>query len=219
MRLALVVAASAVAIAWLPLRELLDWVAGLGAWGPVAFGVVYVLACVLFVPGALLTLGAGALFGLWVGTIAVSIAATLGATAAMLVGRFLLRDWVAARVAGRPRFAAVDAAVAREGFRIVLLTRLSPVFPFNLLNFAYGLTRVSVRDYLLASWIGMLPGTVLYVYLGTVLGDLAGAEGRERTSGEWVLYAVGLAATVAVAVHVSRIAKRALAQAAPGDAA
>jgi len=145
------------------LRATLDWIRDLGPWGPAIFVLLYVAATVLLLPGSVLTLGAGAVFGLVKGAMLVSVAATLGATAAFLVGRYLTRDWVAGKVERYPRFAAIDRAVAREGWTIVGLTRLSPVFPFNLLNYAFGLTRVSLRDYFFASWIGMMPGTVMYV--------------------------------------------------------
>jgi len=196
------------------LRSALAWIESLGPAGALIFVVVYVGACVFFIPGSILTLGAGVVFGVLKGSALVSVASILGATAAFLVGRYLARDWVARKIEGNAKFAAVDEAVAREGWKIVGLTRLSPVFPFNLLNYAYGLTRVSLRDYFLASWIGMLPGTVMYVYIGSLAGDLArlGAGGRSRTPGEWVLYGVGLAATVAVTVYVTRIARAALAK-------
>jgi len=194
------------------LRRALDAIAGLGPWGPVLFVVLYVAATVLFLPGSVLTLGAGVVFGLGKGAVIVSLSATLGATAAFLVGRYLARGWVARKIGGNEKFNAIDEAVAREGWKIVGLTRLSPVFPFNLLNYAFGLTRVSLRDYVLASWIGMMPGTVMYVYLGSLAGDLAGA-GRGQTAStraEWALYAVGLLATIAVTVYVTRVARRAL---------
>src|SRR5262249_61840093 len=129
-------------------------------------------ATVFAVPGSLITLGAGAAFGLIRGTLAVSAGSTLGAAAAFLLGRTLARGWVEHKVANKPRFRALDQAIGAEGFKIVLLLRLSPVFPFNVLNYALGLTRVSFRSYLVASWIGMLPGTVMYVYLGAALGSL-----------------------------------------------
>ncbi|MBI4370983.1 MAG: TVP38/TMEM64 family protein [Elusimicrobia bacterium] len=187
---------------------------GLGPWAPAAFMAAYVAACVLFIPGALLTLGAGALFGLVMGTVYVSIASVAGATASFLIGRYLAGEWVARKLETNPRFAAVSAAVAREGWKIVGLTRLSPVFPFNLLNYAFGITEVRLRDYVLASWIGMLPGTVMYVYIGSLAGSLAGlgSGGRARTPMEWALYAVGLAATVAVSVLITRVARSALEQ-------
>jgi uncharacterized membrane protein YdjX (TVP38/TMEM64 family) len=196
------------------LRSLLAWVDGLGAVGAAVFALVYVLACVFFIPGSLLTLGAGFLYGVVKGTALISVASTLGATAAFLVGRYLARDWVARKISGNPRFQAIDDAVGREGWKIVGLTRLSPVFPFNLLNYAYGLTQVSLRDYFFASWIGMFPGTVMYVYLGSLAGSLAalGTPGGQRTPAQWALYAVGLLATAAVTVYVTRLARAALAK-------
>ncbi|MSU50572.1 MAG: TVP38/TMEM64 family protein [Opitutus sp.] len=186
------------------LREALAGVAALGPWGPVLFVVIYLVATVLFVPGSALTLGAGALFGVGWGSVYVSAGSVLGATAAFLVGRYFARDWVAKKIEGNASFAAVDRAVATEGWKIVGLTRLSPAFPFTLLNYAFGLTRVSLRDYVLASWIGMMPGTVMYVYLGS----LARAVGeRQRTPAEWALYGVGLVATIAVTVFVTRLAR------------
>ncbi len=135
------------------------------------FVIAYAVACVAFVPGSLLTPGAGAVFGPVVGSVCASLGSTAGASLAFLVGRFVARDAVARRIAGNPRFRAVDDAIAREGWKIVLLLRLSPLFPFVFLNYALGLTRVRFRDYVVASWIGMMPGTVLYVYLGSVLGE------------------------------------------------
>src|SRR5262245_34347697 len=192
------------------LKAALDWIGKLGAWGPVIFIGIYVVAAVLFIPGSVLTLGAGALFGVVRGSVCVSIGATLGATAAFLVGRYLARDAIARRIAKNEKFAAIDRAVADEGWKIVLLTRLSPVFPFTLLNYAFALTRVMLGHYVLTSWIGMMPGTVMYVYLGSLVNVSAGH--RQRTTGEWVLYGVGLLATVAVTVFVTRLARKALAR-------
>ncbi len=196
------------------LTEALDWIAGLGPLGPVIFIAIYIVVTVLFLPGSVLTLGAGVVFGVVRGSIIVSIAATLGATCAFLVGRYLARDWVGKKIEGNEKFRVIDQAVAKEGWKIVGLTRLSPIFPFNLLNYAFSVTKVSLRDYFFASWIGMMPGTLMYVYIGSLAGDLAtlGAEGRTRTSGEWALYVVGLLATVAVTVYVTRVARAALAE-------
>jgi len=194
------------------LSAALEWIRGLGAMGPVIFVVTYVLASVFFLPGSVLTIGAGAIFGVIKGSIIVSIAATLGAASAFLVGRYLARGWVEKKIEGNERFKAIDESVAREGWKIVGLTRLSPIFPFNLLNYAYGITKVSLRDYFLASWVGMLPGTVMYVYIGSLAGDVAtlGAGGGPPTAAQWVLRVVGLLATVAVTVYVTRIARDAL---------
>ena len=196
------------------LRSALAWIDGLGPWGAVLFIALYVVACVILLPGSVLTLGAGVVFGLVKGSVIVSVAATLGATAAFLVGRYLARDWVARKIEGNEKFKSIDDAVAREGWKIVGLTRLSPVFPCNLLNYAYGLTKVSLRDYFFASWVGMLPGTVMYVYLGSLAGSLAalGHQGGGRTPAQWALYAVGLGATIAVTVYVTRIARATLAK-------
>jgi uncharacterized membrane protein YdjX (TVP38/TMEM64 family) len=195
-------------------RETLGWIEAAGPVGPIVFFGLYIVACVFMLPGSVLTLGAGALFGIFKGVLLVSLSSTVGATAAFLVGRYLAREMVVRRVMGNSTFHAVDEAVASEGLKIVVLTRLSPVFPFNLLNYAFGLTRVSLRDYVLATWVGMIPGTVLYVYLGSLAGSLAelGARdgGRARTPAEWALYAVGLIATLVVTVVLARIARRVL---------
>jgi uncharacterized membrane protein YdjX (TVP38/TMEM64 family) len=223
--LLLVVAGLLVAVKFLPvqqkLEDFLQWVQNLGPWGPVALAAVYVVATVLMVPGSLLTLGAGFCFQLVVGFITVSIGSTLGATAAFLVGRTLARGLVEAKVAGNPKFRALDQAVGDQGFKIVLLTRLSPVFPFNLLNYAFGLTRVRLRDYVLASWIGMIPGTVMYVYFGTLAKELAdlGTDSAPQRIGRLIAYAAGLIIAVAVTVFITRLARAALAKAVPSDPA
>jgi len=196
------------------LTRALDGMAGLGSLGMIVFVLIYIAACVFLVPGSILTLGAGAVFGVVKGSFLVSIGATLGATAAFLVGRYLARGWVSRKIEGNSTFKTIDEAVAREGWKIVGLTRLSPIFPFALLNYAFGITKVSLRDYFFASWIGMLPGTIMYVYLGSLAGSLAtlGAEGRARTPAEWALYGVGLLATLGVTVVVTKIAKKALSE-------
>src|SRR6516165_5690901 len=192
------------------LKAALDSIGKLGPWGPVIFVGLYVVATVLFIPGSVLTLGAGAVFGVALGSVCVSISATLGATAAFLVGRYLARDAIARKIEKNQTFATIDRAVADEGWKIVLLTRLSPVFPFTLLNYAFGLTRGKLSHYVLASWVGMIPGTVMYVYLGSLVN--VGAGHRQRTTGEWILYGVGLLATIAVTVFVTRLARKALAR-------
>jgi len=190
------------------LKQAIAWVGQRGPWGPIIFIAIYIAAAVLFIPGSVLTLGGGAVFGVVWGSVYVSIGSTLGATCAFLVGRYLLRNSITRKVEGDKRFAAIDKAVAKEGWKIVGLTRLSPVLPFTLLNYAFGLTQVKLRDYILASWIGMMPGTVMGVYLGS-LAQAASGE-RTRSTGEWVLYGVGLLATVVVTVFVTRLARKAL---------
>ncbi len=191
------------------LKQGLDEIAALGPWSVIIFIGLYVIATVLFIPGSVLTLGAGALFGVAWGSIYVSIGSTLGATAAFLIGRYLARDAVTRKIGTNARFAAIDHAVGSQGWKIVGLTRLSPMFPFTLLNYAFGLTRVKLSHYVVASWVGMMPGTVMYVYLGSLAKAATGD--RTRTAGEWVLYSVGLLATILVTLFVTRLAKQALA--------
>jgi uncharacterized membrane protein YdjX (TVP38/TMEM64 family) len=198
------------------------YVERLGAWGPLVFVLGYAAAAVAFVPGSLLTLAAGALFGVARGALLVMLGATLGATLAFLVARYAARGAVERRLAADARFAAVDAAVARRGLWVTFLLRLSPVLPFNLLNYALGVTRVRLVHYVLAC-AGMLPGTLLYVYTGKVAGDVAraaagGAGAGARGTGYYAVLALGLAATLAVTVLVTRIARRALAEAGAGGA-
>jgi uncharacterized membrane protein YdjX (TVP38/TMEM64 family) len=194
------------------LEALQGWVRGLGLWGPVVFGLLYVVAVVLLFPASALTLMAGALFGLVTGTIVVSLAATTGAAVAFLIARYLARAWVAEKVQRYPRFDALDKAVSAGGWKFVALLRLSPAVPFNLQNYFYGLTGIRFGTCVLTSWLAMLPGTFLYVYLGWLAGASleAAAGGRSRTPGEWVLIGVGLLATVAVTVYITALARRAL---------
>lgn len=188
------------------MQAILDWVQQQGFWAPVLFVLVYAGAAVAFIPGSILTLSAGAIFGVVKGAALVSVASTTAAAISFLLGRFALRGWIEKKLSHKPAFKAIDEAVAREGWKMVLLLRLSPVFPFSLLNYGLGLTKIGFWPALLASWIGMMPGTILYVYLGSIAKVAAG----ETTTGQKILYAVGLLATLAVTVWITRIAKRAL---------
>ena len=216
--LVLLIVSALIASLWLlPVKDLLvdllEWAKSLGWFAPVFVAGFYVLAAVLFLPGSVLTLGAGFLFGLPLGALTVWVGANLGACAAFLVGRTIARDWVQQKVSGNPKFAAMDTAVAREGFKIVLLLRLSPVFPYNFLNYALGLTRVPFSVYALATLIGMIPAMFMYVYLGSAarsLADVAAGQVEGGLAGR-IFFWMGLAATVAVALFVTRIARRTLA--------
>jgi uncharacterized membrane protein YdjX (TVP38/TMEM64 family) len=194
------------------------WVRDLGWAGPIVFMAGYLVAELLLVPASLLTLAAGALFGVAPGTVYVLISATVGAGIAFLLARHSLRRRVEGWMRGNPRFAAIDEAIAREGWKIVFLLRLSPAFPFVILNYALGLTRIRFVDYLWAS-VGMIPGTLLYTYSGRVVGDLATLTAG-RTSphglGYYLVVALGLLATVAVTMLVTRLARRALINATEG---
>ena len=190
-----------------------------GALGPIIYVLGYMVAMVAGIPASLLTLAAGAIFGLWWGTLWALLGATLGASAAFLVARYVARGRVEKRVEGEPRFAAIDRAIAADGRRIVFLLRLSPAVPFTLLNYLLGVTRVRFADFLLGS-VGMLPGTVLYVYSGKVAGDVAtatGGAGPAHGVGYYAVIGVGLLATVAVTILVTRIARRALREAVGDD--
>lgn len=212
--LAVLVVALMAGVRLFPVAEILEdfntWVAGLGWIGIGIFIIVYIGAAVAFVPGSILTLGAGFAFGLIKGVLAVSFASTTAAAIAFLLARYFLRDRFTRRFAGSPRFRAVDEAVAREGAKIVFLLRLTPVMPFNLGNYLFGLTGIRFWHYVLASWIGMIPGTILYVYLGTL-----GKTGLETAAGEaqvgkLILQILALLAIIGVTVIITRIARKAL---------
>lgn len=191
-----------------------EWVDSLGVWGPVAFILGYAVATVAFIPGSVLTLAAGAIFGLAEGTVYVFLGASLGACAAFLVARYLARGAVERKLEGNPRFQAIDGAVGREGRKIVFLMRLSPAFPFNLLNYGLGLTKVRFVDYAVAC-IGMIPGTFLYVYYGKLLGDVAAVAGGahvEKGWEYWTFLGVGIVATIAVTLFITKKARQALSE-------
>lgn len=188
------------------------WVERQGSRGPVVFVLGYALAAVAFIPGSILTIAAGAIFGLARGTALAFGGAVLGATAAFLVSRYLARPMVERRFQADPRVRSIDRAVEERGLRLVFLLRLSPVLPFNALNYVLGITRVRLRDYVLGS-LGMLPATLLYVWTGKLAGDVAAAAGGAappRGAAYWATLGVGLAATVAVTVMVTRMARTAL---------
>ncbi len=193
--------------------EFRSFIAGLGAIGPVVFALAYAVGVVAFLPGAALTLAGGAIFGVVKGTAIVFVAAVLGSTLAFLIARYVAREFVEKRIAGNAQFAAIDRAIGQQGRKIVFLLRLSPVFPFSLGNYALGLTRVRLADYVAGS-VGMLPGTFLFVYLGSLAGDVASAAASGNAdTGKTIVTTVGLAATVVVTIFVTRIARRALAEA------
>lgn len=194
------------------LRSALVTINGWGSLGAIAFILIYMIATIAFIPGSILTLGAGVIFGVIWGSLYVFIGATLGAIGAFLIGRYIARGWITQKILGKSNFQSIDRAVGQEGFKIVLLTRLSPIFPFNLLNYAYGVTSVTLKDYSLAS-VGMLPGTILYVYLGSLAGNLAtlGSDNQSAsTTAEWVIHIIGFIATVAVTIYLTQIARKAL---------
>jgi uncharacterized membrane protein YdjX (TVP38/TMEM64 family) len=217
---ALIVLSVALVFRRLPVGSLVQtlehWIGSLGIWGPLVFGLIYVAAVLALLPGSALTLAAGALFGLVGGTIVASLASTSGAALAFLISRYLARGRVAAKLRHYPKFDAIDTAISESGWKIVALLRLSPAVPFNLQNYLYGLTGIRFWTYVLTSWLAMLPGTFLYVYLGHIgregLEAAAGGTERARTPAEWAMLIVGLLATVAVTVYITRLARKTLRQ-------
>ncbi len=193
-------------ITWLEVLREAGWVGMLG------FVALYIAATVLSIPGSLLTLAAGLLYGPWLGTAIVSPASVIGATIAFGLGRTVARDWVKARVAKYPTLAAIDSAIARRPFFLTLLLRLSPAIPFNALNYGLGVTGVGWRHYVLGSFLGMLPGTFLYVYLGSLAGSVAeiSAGADVPAAGKIVLWSVGGVVTLLSVVMVTRAARREL---------
>lgn len=186
------------------------WIEGLGIWGPLALGAIYILATLLFIPGSVLTLAAGAIFGLVQGTLIVSLSSTTAAALAFLIARYFARAKVRHWIEQSPKLSAVDEAIGEQGWKIVALLRLSPAVPFNLQNYLYGVTAVRFWPCVLASWGAMLPGTFMYVYLGSIGG--AAAAGRETSAAEWTLRTIGLLATIVVSVYIARLARNAIHQ-------
>ena len=197
------------------LKSILIWIEGLGYWGAIAFIIIYNIATLLFVPGSILTMGGGVVFGIVWGSIYVFVASTLGATIAFIIGRYFSRDWVSQQLEKHPTFQALDEAVVKEGLKIVFLTRLCPLFPFNLLNYAFGVMRVSLKDYILGS-LGMIPGTVMYVYLGALAGDIALIGTAEQPTNwetelvKWSMHGIGLLATVGISIYLAKVANKIL---------
>jgi uncharacterized membrane protein YdjX (TVP38/TMEM64 family) len=203
----------AIWLAWqlLPLSEWLpafiSWIDSLGPWAVVIFGAAYVLGTVLLAPGSAMSIAAGLCFGGWAIPV-VLVAATAGASLAFLIARHLARDMVARLIEERPNLKAVDKAVDEETWKVVVLLRLSPAVPFNLQNYAFGLTSVRFWPYVAATFAGIIPGTVLYVFLG-MIGRAAATNGAGGLL-RWLLFGAGLAATLAVAVILTRKAKEKL---------
>lgn len=227
LRWLLLAAAAAAAIAVIAYAEreylpsLAQWFASLGPSAPAAFVAVYVLLTVALVPNSFLTIASGALFGLFWGTVYSFIASVIGAAAAFLTARVLVRDRLARRIIADARFQRVDRALCRAGLRVVLLIRLSPVFPFSLLNYALGLSGVRFHHYLLGS-ISMLPGTALYVYPGMVAGEvlaLGSGHARPRGTDYYLTLAAGLVVTALALVLLTRVARRALREETDGSVA
>jgi len=216
--LIVIVIALFVAMQFLPVQQWLTtfnaWVAHAGVAVIFVFIGVYAVATVLLAPGSILTIGAGFAFGLWKGFLAVSAGAALGASLAFLVARFIARDKIETIAQRNEKFRKLDSAIGQQGARLIFLLRLSPVIPFNLSNYFYGLTAVKFWPYVLASWIGMMPGTFLYVYIGiagkATVAATAGGLAVKHGWQYWTFFGVGFAATIVVTIWVTKIARNAL---------
>lgn len=215
--LALVALAVAVAARRAPVDAWLSGlqarVLGMGTAGMLLYGAFYVVAALLFAPGVPLTLAAGFLFGVGRGLVLVSAASTAAAAIAFLLARRLARSRVERLARRNARFAAIDRAIAREGWKVIVLLRLSPLLPFGLSNYLYGLTPVRWAPYVFASWLAMLPQTALYVSLGAAGASLE--AGSARRPWQWVLIGIGIAATAAAAAVLATAARRELARSLP----
>lgn len=197
------------------IRRSMEWIDSLGYAGGALFVALYALLSVMLVPGSVSTLTAGAVFGVVQGTIYASLGATLGATLAFFVARYLGRDAVMRLVQRKPILHAIDQAIDRDGWKMVGLLRLSPIVPWSMSNYLYGITAVRPLGYILATWAGMLPGTIVYVYIGSMLGvaagrGIGGAEETGMTPGQWVLTVAGLIATLIVMRMIGRSVRAAL---------
>lgn len=192
------------------IRGFVEWVQHMGPAGVVVFIVVYALATVLFLPGWIFTVSAGLIYGIVGGTLVALAGAIIGSTVAFLIARYLLRKNIEEVAEAKPRFRAIDEAIGKNGWKIVGLLRLSPLIPFNLSNYFYGITSIRFLPYLLVSAVGMIPGTLLYAYLGAIGQAGISGGGSHRSIWQYLLLGVGLLATIAVTILVSRIAKNAL---------
>ncbi|KAF4358730.1 hypothetical protein G4B88_015081 [Cannabis sativa] len=212
----LLLLSAAVVFAFLTLpveKDFLVWVEqDLGAWGPLVLAVAYIPLTILAVPASVLTLGGGYLFGLPVGFLADSIGATLGAGAAFFLGRTIGKSYVVSKLKDYPQFSSVAIAIRRSGFKIVLLLRLVPLLPFNMLNYLLSVTPVPIGEYMLASWLGMMPITLALVYVGTTLKDLSDVTHgwSEFSKTRWAVIFLGFVVSVVLMICVTRVAKAAL---------
>lgn len=197
----------------------LDWIKASGWVGAAWFVVIYTLTCVFFLPGSALTVGAGAVYGFWGGTALVTISSTLGALVNFYTSRYLLRGFLLRKLAHYPKFMALDRAIEREGWQVVLVSRLSPIVPHSLVSYIAGLTHIGAWRYSIASFIGFIPISVAYSYAGALLGAVARTKARITTNDPftWVMYGAGLLISIVVVIMTARMAARALKQSVPLD--
>jgi len=198
--------------AWM--EQSMLWIEQSGWVGWIWFIVLYTISCVLFLPGSVLSFGAGAIYGFWPATVLVSLGSVAGALANFVSSRYLLRGWIERKLGGGPKFRALNHAVTRAGAKLVFLTRISPVLPHSLVSCAFGLSRISFWRYLFASWLGFLPISAAYAYAGAVIGKAA-KGGIHQGPSAWIAYTIELALTILVTVWITRLAHKALVECAP----
>ncbi|MDA8870915.1 TVP38/TMEM64 family protein [Rhizobiaceae bacterium] len=212
-----VVALAALIVAYrlLPISDWVEsfrqWIEGLGPVGWVVFVVVYALTTFVLVPGSVLTLAAGVAFGLW-GFPLVILGATLGSSLAFIAARYVFHDRVQEKVAAYPKFEAVNRAIGEEGWRVVGLLRLSPALPFSLQNWFLGLTPVGFWPAQIATFFGIMPGTLLYVWIGSLGGEAASGGSGETSTLKYLVFGAGILATLVVTILVTKKAKAKLAE-------
>ena len=196
------------------MRQSMAWIEQTGPVGWVWFIVLYTLSCVLFLPGSVLSVGAGAVYGFWGGTALVSLASIAGALANFVSARFLLRRWMERRFAASKKFQALNHVAVKDAWRMVILTRLSPILPHSLVSCAFGLSRLGSWRFLAASWVGFFPISAAYAYSGSVLGKATKA-GLHQGSWAWAAYALEIGLTIGVTWWITHAAHRALISVAP----
>ncbi len=196
------------------MRDSIDWIAQTGSTGWIWFIVLYALSCVLFLPGSVLSFGAGAVYGFWGGTMLVSLASVAGALANFLTTRYLLRGWMERRFASSKKFHALNHVATKDAWRMIILTRISPILPHSLVSCAFGLSRVRFWRFIAASWIGFFPISAAYSYGGSVIGKAA-KGGLHQGPWAWLIYTLELAVTIAVTVWITKAGQKALRSVAP----
>lgn len=195
-------------------EQSMSWIEQSGWVGWLWFIVLYALSCLLFLPGSVLSFGAGAVYGFWSGTLLVSIGSVVGAVVNFLSTRYLLRGWIIRHFAKNKKFQALDHAATHGGQQLVILTRISPIFPHSLVSCAFGLSRLSFARYIMASWIGFLPISAAYAYGGAVIGNAA-KGGIHQGASAWAVYAAEIAITILVTIWITKLAHKALRNCAP----
>jgi uncharacterized membrane protein YdjX (TVP38/TMEM64 family) len=192
------------------LHHSMEWIAHSGWFGVAWFIVLYTLSCVFFLPGSILTIGAGAVYGFWFSTALVTVSSTVGAGVNFLTSRYLVGDWMRKRIGRNAKFRALEKAVCSEGWRMILISRMSPIIPHSLVSYAAGLIPISFWRFTLASFVGFLPPSAAYTYVGAMVGKAlrtsAGVTPHDPVT--WVFYGLGLMATLAIIAITTRIARR-----------